>query len=172
MSMRGKKGPGGKVGRRWGSKTPDYWQAKARERYHAKKAAMSPAEMADYKARRAAYAKEWRAKTRDTAVGQARRDKARERYLADVGQICAKARDYRLRAEYGISQADYEAMRKEQCGKCHLCHRLSALVVDHCHVTGSVRRLLCHRCNVHIGGFEAVVRGVGLERALAYVRLT
>jgi hypothetical protein len=53
---------------------------------------------------------------------------------------------------YGISMADYEAMFERQGGACAICKRTGLkLCVDHCHLTGEVRGLLCSRCNSAIG---------------------
>jgi Recombination endonuclease VII len=57
-----------------------------------------------------------------------------------------------LRKVYGISWADYEAMFERQGGACAICKRTGVtLCVDHCHLTGEVRGLLCIRCNSAIG---------------------
>jgi hypothetical protein len=53
---------------------------------------------------------------------------------------------------YGISLADYEVMFERQGGACAICKRTGlTLCVDHCHLTGEVRGLLCIRCNSAIG---------------------
>ena len=53
---------------------------------------------------------------------------------------------------YGISMADYEAMFERQAGACAICKRTGVtLCVDHCHLTGEVRGLLCSQCNSAIG---------------------
>lgn len=70
-----------------------------------------------------------------------------------------RTRGYRLKAEYGISLEQYEALLGEQAGVCAICHRPPSgenhvnryLHVDHDHVTGKIRGLLCHPCNVAIG---------------------
>lgn len=38
---------------------------------------------------------------------------------------------------------------------CAVCDRETVLVVDHCHTSGRVRGLLCHRCNTSLGWLEA-----------------
>ena len=61
-----------------------------------------------------------------------------------------KQRDSRLRKTYGISLADYDRMLKAQKGGCAICGRKPksrALDVDHCHRSGRVRGLLCHKDN-------------------------
>ena len=54
---------------------------------------------------------------------------------------------------YGLSREDYQRMLIAQNGACAICHRKSKrrLCVDHCHITGEVRGLLCHNCNTALG---------------------
>lgn len=63
-----------------------------------------------------------------------------------------------LQREYGITQAEYEALLAKQGGKCATCPREHSearpLHVDHDHRTRRVRGLLCIRCNVAIGNLE------------------
>lgn len=75
-------------------------------------------------------------------------------------------RDFALK-KYGITQADYEVMLAEQGGGCAICgstdaqnHTVfakhgtkSSLHVDHDHVTGKVRGVLCGPCNLGLGRF-------------------
>jgi hypothetical protein len=62
-----------------------------------------------------------------------------------------------LRKNYGLSVEDFEKMEAKQDGKCAVCLRpefhktKKRLSVDHCHTTGQIRGLLCHRCNVVLG---------------------
>lgn len=62
-----------------------------------------------------------------------------------------------LRRTYGITEDQYNAMAAAQGGACYLCGKKSRRVrlsVDHDHVTGTVRALLCARCNEGLGRFE------------------
>src|SRR5262249_52903505 len=61
-----------------------------------------------------------------------------------------------LLAQYGLTPADYAAMLKRQGGRCAICRERPGhrLYVDHCHVTGRVRGLLCIRCNFAVGLFK------------------
>lgn len=65
---------------------------------------------------------------------------------------------------YGITADRVIKMAKEQKHRCHLCRgegflmdprsHKTKLVVDHCHASGTVRRLLCHNCNRGLGLFK------------------
>lgn len=65
----------------------------------------------------------------------------------------------------GIKKEKYEDMIKEQNDLCAICGkpetrksrvpgRITRLAIDHCHVTGKVRALLCHSCNAGLGYFK------------------
>lgn len=62
-----------------------------------------------------------------------------------------------LRRYYGMSVEDYDALLIAQKGVCAVCGspepsgRKKYLCVDHDHVTGAIRGLLCGRCNVAVG---------------------
>ena len=56
-----------------------------------------------------------------------------------------------LKTRYGITLVEYTSMHEEQEGKCAICGSKAKLVVDHNHVTGVVRGLLCSACNRAIG---------------------
>ena len=55
--------------------------------------------------------------------------------------------------KYGLRTEQYDSMQKKQDEKCAICFMAKPLVVDHCHKTGKVRGLLCHTCNLGLGGF-------------------
>lgn len=84
-----------------------------------------------------------------------------------------------LRRHYGITVAEYDALLAAQGGKCAVCRspdprgRKGAtryFFVDHCHVTGAVRGLLCMPCNAGIGnlGDDPEVVGAALAYLLAH----
>lgn len=61
-----------------------------------------------------------------------------------------KRRLYQIKYQYGLSQEEYEALSKE----CAICGITENLVLDHNHVTGDFRDVLCRRCNTGLGMFQ------------------
>ena len=78
-------------------------------------------------------------------------------------------RNGHLLRKFGITIDDYECMLDEQGGGCAICGdpppENGSLHVDHDHVTGEVRGLLCIKCNNAIGAF-----GENYELLLAAAR--
>lgn len=64
-----------------------------------------------------------------------------------------KERERHLVKKYGVTLRDYDALFERQSGACAICgkQQVRALDVDHNHVTGIVRGLLCTSCNRMIG---------------------
>lgn len=68
--------------------------------------------------------------------------------------------DSYLWRSYGITLDQYEEMLKAQNGVCAICKdecnrkTTKRLCVDHDHITGVVRGLLCFQCNVGVGKFK------------------
>ena len=71
--------------------------------------------------------------------------------------------------KYGITLSEYEALLVKQCGLCAVCGNSLPTYpcVDHNHITGVVRALLCNDCNVLIGMAHEDIRI--LECAIAYI---
>jgi hypothetical protein len=70
-----------------------------------------------------------------------------------------KRKAQRLR-QYGMTHEEFISMLAEQGNCCRICHRIQNgdkrlfPVVDHNHLTGKVRGLLCDNCNTGIGYFS------------------
>ena len=64
-----------------------------------------------------------------------------------------------LKRHYGVTMEWYADKLEEQKGVCAICSCASTelrstdamFCVDHCHITGQPRALLCHKCNTGIG---------------------
>lgn len=68
-----------------------------------------------------------------------------------------KIRIKQIIREYKITESDIEQMLKSQGRRCAICEDpFNGLDchVDHNHITGKVRGLLCGRCNTRIGGWD------------------
>lgn len=64
-----------------------------------------------------------------------------------------------LKRHYNISLGEFEVMLANQSGVCAICGRepdgfQRAFAVDHDHITGRVRGILCPDCNRGLGGFQ------------------
>lgn len=86
-------------------------------------------------------------------------EKDRAKTLKQREKHSGFVRNYQLKKDFGITLAEYNEMFKIQEGKCSICkiHQSNCkkeLAVDHNHITGKVRKLLCSRCNVGLGIFK------------------
>jgi hypothetical protein len=78
-----------------------------------------------------------------------------------------------LMKRYNLTIEEYNKLFNIQNGKCAICGRhqnelIKALAVDHNHITGNVRGLICVRCNRAIGMFEDNISL--LEKAIVYLK--
>ncbi len=73
------------------------------------------------------------------------------------------SRELRLKSKYGLSLETFNKMLEIQNGLCAACGlpekakfkgKLRPLCVDHNHITGQIRSLLCLRCNLEVGILE------------------
>ena len=81
-------------------------------------------------------------------------------------------RDKYLRRTYNITEKDYDNMIKAQSGLCLICEnhkngKHKYFAVDHCHISGKVRGLLCNTCNAGIGMLKDSIPN--LKRAMKYL---
>lgn len=84
-----------------------------------------------------------------------------------------------LRYRYGITVKTFEDLLKTQNGKCAICcskleigkdgiSRTKNVAVDHCHITGKVRGILCKNCNVALGFMQDSTEL--LHKAIEYLK--
>ena len=83
-------------------------------------------------------------------------ERSRAYYHAHKQDIQPILRRGQLKRLYGLSPADYDALLAKQDGVCATCGKPSkeTLCVDHCHATGTIRGLLCRKCNTGLGCYE------------------
>ncbi|MDB9868958.1 endonuclease VII domain-containing protein [Pseudomonadales bacterium] len=83
----------------------------------------------------------------------------RKAYKADP-ELKDKIKFSHWKKRFGVDQDMYKKILKQQKYLCAICRkeestkrkdRLISLSIDHCHETGSIRGLLCRRCNVALG---------------------
>ncbi len=95
-------------------------------------------------AARAAYAAD---PTETKAKDAARRDAWR---LANPVKVRAQKRKQR----YGVTQGEVDEFLFAQGWRCAICREPNPDCVDHDHVTGQVRGILCRCCNAGLGQFR------------------
>ena len=86
-----------------------------------------------------------------------------------------RSRRANLKSKYQMTEEQYFAILSAQDGHCGLCKNTvsgrgdsSWLVVDHDHITGVVRGLLCHNCNVAVGMIESA--GTDVEKLVLWIQ--
>jgi hypothetical protein len=96
-----------------------------------------------------------RARARRWKQENPERARAKQREYLDSGQKQIWDRQSYLKRKYGITIDDYDHMFEKQRGVCAICGEPRpeerTLHVDHDHLTGAVRGLLCFRCNNSLG---------------------
>ena len=97
-------------------------------------------------------------------VNSIRRDNRKKTYTPE------NKRKWQIKTRYGMTVAEVDAMHAAQSGSCAVCKKpISKFHIDHDHNAGKVRGLLCHRCNVMIGGWDDKE---WLEAAMRYMGVT
>lgn len=73
-------------------------------------------------------------------------------------KLSGRSKHHALKTTYGLELKEVEQMYIDQGGKCAICDKFKAtftqsggLYIDHDHVTGQIRGLLCNSCNVMLG---------------------
>ena len=138
-----------------------------REWYRRNKTAISERRRLRYAENREEIRERKRREYRENSTAYIRR--AKEYKKTEAGRRVN--RNVFLKTRYGISIEEWDRMAAEQGGRCAICRREKIRHTDHCHATGKVRGLLCHGCNLGLGGFrdsqEALIRAINyLDRQL------
>ena len=102
-----------------------------------------------------AYMKEYRQRPKSKLAKRIHDARAYEK-IRGTDDRRLKSREIHLKNKYGITNADFNRMFNEQDGRCFICNVHQSDIdrtfcVDHNHVTGKVRKLLCFHCNAVIG---------------------
>lgn len=101
------------------------------------------------------YQKKWRVE--NSLQNNAKR---RKRYKDNPTTIQAKVRARNRKLKYGMTDEEFYKLLALQNGVCACCGRpeiarhndkLRSLSVDHDHLTGQIRGLLCTKCNTALG---------------------
>jgi hypothetical protein len=113
---------------------------------------------------RAANRDEWNKKQLERYYNNKNKEKNKSYYQINkeqIQQIKQKLKrtqkNNHLLRFYNITIEQYEQMLYEQDNKCYICEELAedtrkkSLNVDHDHITGKVRKLLCGNCNTSLG---------------------
>ena len=100
------------------------------------------------------YAAKYRAANREKA-----RASSKASYNKNKDAHLKKVKERHFERKYGLTKFEYELLFVQQNHACAICGKLSGegfekLVVDHDHVSGNVRGLLCRLCNTSLGGFR------------------
>ena len=65
-------------------------------------------------------------------------------------------KDRKLKYQYGISLKDFEYLLVKQGSQCAICGNPlldKTTVIDHDHLSGKIRGILCRLCNIGLGSF-------------------
>ena len=80
-------------------------------------------------------------------------------------------RRWALKSRYGLRPQQIDELLAVQGGVCAVCEGpMRRMCVDHCHETGIVRGLVCHQCNIRLGGWDDPVWRAKAEKYLELVR--
>lgn len=83
-------------------------------------------------------------------------------------RVSAQNKRYHLKRKYGLTVAEFSAMKDNQHNLCAICGQsLMLLRIDHSHDTGKVRGLLCMKCNSGLGLFND--SPATLQKAAQYI---
>jgi hypothetical protein len=95
-------------------------------------------------------------------------ERAARNKVTPTGVIADK--NWRLRKRYGLSVEEVQSMYESQHGRCAIC--FTEIMgrnrhIDHDHLTGKVRGILCQKCNMGLGSFDD--NQIKLQAAINYL---
>ena len=110
-----------------------------------------------------AYSREW---------AQKNKERHRKNYQNWRKNNTERANDLDRLRSYGLPKGRYKKILALQKGCCAICKintpaPKKTFCVDHCHKTGKVRGLLCHRCNTMLGHAKDNIKT--LENAILFL---
>lgn len=82
----------------------------------------------------------------------------------EVCRTCVPEDFFTRWQKYGISKPQYDSLLAEQGGHCGLCNE-PGTCVDHDHVTGAIRGILCNTCNVAMAAVDHDIKWTIRARA-------
>jgi hypothetical protein len=129
--------------------------------------AYSPTHYLENKEKYAAKSKAWREQNPEKAAALRKKN-----YEANKERDKDYSTFYNRKRKYGITKEEYIVRLESQQGVCAICGLTCtrALAVDHNHLTGKVRGLLCNNCNRGIGHLKDST--LLLEKAIKYLKET
>lgn len=81
-----------------------------------------------------------------------------------------RAREYHFKVNYDLTLEELNRMIEERSNLCDICkEQMPTPNVDHNHMTGKVRGLLCWGCNIGLGKFKDNISS--LKRAINYLEV-
>lgn len=100
------------------------------------------------------YMRKWTSKNRKRAS-----EIASKAYHKNKDEINRKRRISYLSKVYNLTLEDYNNLLLKQNNSCYICGKLhidtqKGLHIDHDHLTGKIRGLLCSNCNGSLGWYE------------------
>jgi hypothetical protein len=125
-------------------------------------------ESEEIRARSAAAHKRWHSQNKEYANAY------RRRWAAENPEKAEAQRQRKRLRRYGLTIEQYDDIVCRQNNRCGVCRCSLAEIeskrihIDHCHVTGRVRGVLCEQCNLGIGKFKE--NAEALARAAEYLQ--
>lgn len=72
--------------------------------------------------------------------------------------------------KYGITKEEFEKLETRHSSTCPICEKplIGEIHIDHCHISGKVRGILCGKCNKGLGQFDDNI--IFLTNAIKYLK--